>query len=400
VTDEEGKTATDTVEVDVTPRVNDAPTVEAGADVTTGDAPLRVRFSATGDDPDGREGDLEYAWDFGDGGTALGRNAPHRYEEPGTYTAEVTATDGDGASATDEIEITVTNSAPVAQAAAAPGSGAAPLTVRFTSDATDTEAGPLSYAWDFGDGGTADSRNATHTYTAPGTYTAEVTVTDRHGASGTAEVTVTVANPPGNVAPTVRAAADPTTGPAPLRVRLTSSARDADGDPLTSVWDFGDGGQAGGASAVHTYTRPGTYDAKVTVTDPGGRSATATVRITVNSRAAAGEQAAAPRVRLARTHSASRVVRRGLRYRVACDAACRVSAVLRVDRRRLGAAAARRLRAGVSRTIVVRLDRNVRRNLIAAMREAGLRRLKATLITTVRDADGRRTVRRAVVLKR
>jgi D-serine deaminase-like pyridoxal phosphate-dependent protein len=38
--------------------------------------------------------------------------------------------------------------------------------------------------------------------------------------------------------------------------------------------------------------------------------------------------------------------------------------------------------------------------LDAAMREAGLRRLKATLITTVRDADGRRTVRRAVVLKR
>ncbi len=96
VTDEEGKTASDTVTVEVTPRVNDAPTVEAGADVTTGDAPLRVRFAATGDDPDGPEGDLEYAWDFGDGATAFGRNAVHRYAEPGTYEAEVTVTDADG----------------------------------------------------------------------------------------------------------------------------------------------------------------------------------------------------------------------------------------------------------------------------------------------------------------
>jgi PKD repeat protein len=404
VTDEEGKTASDTVTVTVTPRVNDAPTVEAGADVTSGDAPLLVRFSATGDDPDGREGDLEYAWDFGDGQTAFGRNAAHRYASPGTYTAEVTVTDADGATGTDEVEITVTNSAPAVRVGAAPTSGTAPLAVRFTSEASDTEAGTLTYVWDFGDGASAGTRNATHTYGAPGTYTAEVTVTDKHGAAGTAQVVITVANPPGNVAPTVRAAADPTSGSAPLRVRLTSAARDADGDPLTSVWDFGDGGQAGGTSAVHTYTRAGTYDAEVTVADPGGRTGTATVRVTVLSAGAvAGEQVSQPLPRLARMQSASRVVRRGLRYRVACEAACRVSAVLRVaggDRQRLGAATARRIGAGASRTIVVRLDRGVRRNLIAAMREADMQRLRATLVTTVRDEDGKRTVRRSVVLRR
>ena len=48
----------------------------------------------------------------------------------------------------------------------------------------------------------------------------------------------------------------------------------------------------------------------------------------------------------------------------------------------------------------MRLDRRVRRQLIAAMREAGVRRLRATLVTTVRDADGRRAVRKAVVLSR
>jgi hypothetical protein len=85
------------------------------------------------------------------------------------------------------------------------------------------------------------------------------------------------------------------------------------------------------------------------------------------------------------------------------QAACRVSAVLRTargERRRLGAAAARSVRAGASRTIVVRLDRRVRRQLLPAMRKAGVRRLRATLVTTVGDAAGRRALKKAVMLRR
>ena len=117
----------------------------------------------------------------------------------------------------------------------------------------------------------------------------------------------------------------------------------------------------------------------------------------------AGEQASQLRLRLGATFSAADVVRHGLRYRVACVAACSVSAVLREaggDRQRLGAAAARRVRAGASRVIVIRLDRAVRRNLVATMRRAGVSRLRTKLATTVRDEAGRRTVRKTVVLKR
>ena len=49
------------------------------------------------------------------------------------------------------------------------------------------------------------------------------------------------------------------------------------------VWDFGDGGQAGGRTATHIYTTPGTYTAKVTVTDNKGATGTATVQIVVDA---------------------------------------------------------------------------------------------------------------------
>jgi hypothetical protein len=96
-------------------------------------------------------------------------------------------------------------------------------------------------------------------------------------------------------------------------------------------------------------------------------------------------------------------VRRGLRYRVACEVACRVSAVLRIaggDRERLGAARSRAIAAGRSRTIVVRLDRRVQRRLLAAMRGSGIRRLRVTLVTSVRTREGVRTLRRELVLRR
>ena len=49
---------------------------------------------------------------------------------------------------------------------------------------------------------------------------------------------------------------------------------------------------------------------------------------------------------------------------------------------------------------MLRLDSNVRRNLVSAMRKAKLRNLRATLVLKIRTADGTTTVRKAVVLRR
>ncbi len=93
-----------TVSITVTP-VNDAPTVTASADPTSGEAPLSVQFGAVGDDVDGDA--LTYSWVFGDGGTSSEQNPAHVYEAAGTYTAVVTVSDGD-LTASASITITVT----------------------------------------------------------------------------------------------------------------------------------------------------------------------------------------------------------------------------------------------------------------------------------------------------
>jgi cytochrome c len=73
----------------------------------SGTAPLRVRFTADGSDPDG--GSLRYSYQFGDGSpAAAGRRVTHTYAQPGTYSARVTVTDRQGAASSAQIEITVT----------------------------------------------------------------------------------------------------------------------------------------------------------------------------------------------------------------------------------------------------------------------------------------------------
>ncbi|MEU8188645.1 ThuA domain-containing protein [Micromonospora carbonacea] len=85
------------------------------------------------------------------------------------------------------------NAPPQVSATATPTTGTAPVTVAFDGTATDAEGDtPLTYAWDFGDGKTASTLDATHTYTVPGTFTATLTVTDARGAKAYVTVPVKV----------------------------------------------------------------------------------------------------------------------------------------------------------------------------------------------------------------
>jgi PKD repeat protein len=61
-------------------------------------------------------------------------------------------------------------------------------TVEFTAKAQDPDGGPMTYAWDFGDGTKATGATAKKIYAKAGSFTVVLTVRDSQGSSTTATV--------------------------------------------------------------------------------------------------------------------------------------------------------------------------------------------------------------------
>ena len=87
----------------------------------------------------------------------------------------------------------VNMNAPVAILIADKTHGKMPLRVNFVGNKSfDRNGSPLSYQWNFGDGGTALTSDTTHLFTAPGSYSVILTVTNQLALSTKDSVIITV----------------------------------------------------------------------------------------------------------------------------------------------------------------------------------------------------------------
>lgn len=144
-----------------------------------------------------------------------------------------------------------------------------------TFDASTTTNGGAScasactYAWDFGDGTTANGQTVTHQYRRVGSFVARLTVTDIRGATATRQRTITVGQ---GAPPTASFTTSPDNPGLNQPIFFNASASTpAPGRTIASYsWLFGDGNGANGQIVTHQYTAPGNYTIELSVTDDAG----------------------------------------------------------------------------------------------------------------------------------
>lgn len=146
--------------------------------------------------------------------------------------------------------------------------------------------GPAELRWDFGDGcfpvSTGERASASHVYEQNGNYVVTVTARDRRGVFATGTLAIEVTNRP----PHSRHVAAVEIDPATSTVELTATAQDAEEDTLQFDWEFGDGETASGNAedlwrVRHRYPGPGTWEAKLTITDSDGAERIETKKVRI-----------------------------------------------------------------------------------------------------------------------
>lgn len=166
--------------------------------------------------------------------------------------------------------------------AAGPASKVIPCVVTFdASRSTDPDGTITEFRWTFHDGTTAIGPIVQKTYTAVGSFTVGLRLTDDFGAASSFGygAGTFVANQP----PAAAAVVLPIGGAAPLTVVCDGSAsRDPDGTIVSYAWSGG-GQTASGATATLTLATPGTYDVALVVTDNSGATATKATAVTVTA---------------------------------------------------------------------------------------------------------------------
>ncbi len=236
---------------------------------TSGFLPLTVNFDSRSST--GRI--VNRDWDFGDGGTGAGLVVSHTYNSAGPFTAELTVSNDDHDD-TASTTIFVQRQPPNAFFSLSPQSGVVPLTVVCdASGSSDPRGSITNYAWDFGDGATANGRVVSHQYLSVGSFQVTLTVTNDGGVSSSVSQSVNVTKPPPPPSPDFTFS--PSTGTAPLTVAFDASgSRDSMSIIESYDWNFGDGATANERVPVvsHEFTQAGDFPVTLTVTNQRGIS--------------------------------------------------------------------------------------------------------------------------------
>lgn len=226
-----------------------------------------------------------WRWEFGDGGTDTTKNPTHTYTTANTFTVRLFIYTDKGCISDTAFKTTIVNPLPQADFNFS-NPVCANLNINFT-DASAPNAGSLNkWDWTFGDGGTANQQNPSHTYAAAGPYNVTLKVETNKGCTSTVVSKQVVINP----LPAADFALPDVCSNDPF-AEFTDLSTIADGSEaqFTYLWNFDDPNSTPAnpntstlKNGRHRFTVAGVYNVKLRVTSKDGCFTEITKPFTVN----------------------------------------------------------------------------------------------------------------------
>jgi PKD repeat protein len=151
------------------------------------------------------------------------------------------------------------------------------VSARFLDRSTDIEGEPLTWAWNFGEGGASSEQDPAHVFAASGTYDVRLTTTDSAGQATNA--TIAYHAGAGPQTDFLFAPEAPVEGQAVNFVDLSTQPA---GATVARIWDWGDGSQTlDDWSPSHVFPDAATYSVTLTAINEQGIASSASKAVTV-----------------------------------------------------------------------------------------------------------------------
>ena len=219
---------------------------------------------------------ISFLWDFGDGITSADPIATHTYQQSGDYTVNLSITDNSGFEcSTATTSQTVRVNIPPHASFISEDRSCVNEELTFDAGTSYADGGKsLKYFWNFGDGDTRkNTSRVKKSYAKGGNYRIRLTVDDQSGTFCSEQVAEKMIHI--NEPPSADAGEDVIFRCVDNRedavIHFDASATtDSNNDPLTYIWDFGDGHKDKGIKAAHRYEEVGSYDVRLIVSDNTG----------------------------------------------------------------------------------------------------------------------------------
>ncbi len=195
----------------------------------------------------------------------------------GSFSESFVVVDANGASATGSAQVLVSPQ-PVSTNFIVSGTLVSGRTVNFVASASGGTS-PYTFGWNFGDSSIGAGSSANHVYSAGGTYSVTLVVTDANGATAGATQQVVIQQL------TARFTESATTVPTLTTINFDASSSFSTGIITSYSWDFGDSDTGSGVTISHSYSAAGSYVVTLVVRDNNGLVDSATALKTITDRA-------------------------------------------------------------------------------------------------------------------